>query len=234
MSSETYSYKGISAGKYVEGSVEALSQEEASFKLKEQKIIITKLIRTKKKATEKKKKGGGFSLFKKKIQPGDVVIFSKQFATMVKAGLPILNVLGMLRDQLEHPELKIIIEDIRKSLEGGLTLSKCFEKYPKVFDNIYINLIKAGEASGKLDVFLLKLVESLEKREKVKKKIKSALMYPAVMFVTAITVMVFMLIKVVPIFAEMYEGMGIPLPTPTAVIMAASNFLRGTGGLVHI
>ena len=233
MSSETYSYKGISAGKYVEGSIDALSQEEASFKLKEQKIIITKLIRTKKKAAEKKKKaGGGFSLFKKKIKPEDVVIFSKQFATMVKAGLPILNVLGMLRDQLEHPELKIIVEDIRRSLEGGLTLSKCFEKYPKVFDNIYINLIKAGEASGKLDVFLLKLVDSLEKREKVKKKIKSALMYPAVMFVTAITVMVFMLIKVVPIFAEMYEGMGIPLPTPTAVIMTASNFMRGAGGMI--
>ncbi len=233
MSSETYSYKGISAGKYVEGSIEALSQEEASFKLKEQKIIITKLIRTKKKAAEKKKKeGGGLSLFKKKVKPEDVVIFSKQFATMVKAGLPILNVLGMLRDQLEHPELKIIVEDIRKSLEGGLTLSKCFEKYPKIFDNIYINLIKAGEASGKLDVFLLKLVDSLEKREKVKKKIKSALMYPMVMFVTAITVMVFMLIKVVPIFAEMYEGMGIPLPTPTAVIMTASNFMRGSGGLI--
>ena len=233
MSSETYSYKGISAGKYVEGSIDALSQEEASFKLKEQKIIITKLIRTKKKAADKKKKaGGGFSLFKKKIKPEDVVIFSKQFATMVKAGLPILNVLSMLRDQLEHPELKIIVEDIRKSLEGGLTLSKCFEKYPKVFDNIYINLIKAGEASGKLDVFLLKLVDSLEKREKVKKKIKSALMYPAVMFVTAITVMVFMLIKVVPIFAEMYEGMGIPLPTPTAVIMTASNFMRGSGGMI--
>ena len=232
MSSETYTYKGISAGKYVEGSVEALSQEEASFKLKEQKIIITKIVRTKKKAAEKKKKeGGGFSLFKKKIKPEDVEIFSKQFATMVKAGLPILNVLAMLRDQLEHPELKIIVEDIRRSLEGGLTLSKCFEKYPKVFDNIYINLIKAGEASGKLDTFLLKLVDSLEKREKVKKKIKSALMYPAVMFVTAITVMVFMLIKVVPIFAEMYEGMGIPLPTPTAVIMAASNFMRGSGGL---
>ncbi len=233
MSSETYSYKGIAAGKYVEGSIEALSQEEASFKLKEQKIIITKLIRTKKKAAEKKKKaGGGISLFKKKIKPEDVVIFSKQFATMVKAGLPILNVLGMLRDQLEHPELKIIVEDIRKSLEGGLTLSKCFEKYPKIFDNIYINLIKAGEASGKLDVFLLKLVDSLEKREKVKKKIKSALMYPMVMFVTAITVMVFMLIKVVPIFAEMYEGMGIPLPTPTAVIMTASNFMRGSGGMI--
>ena len=232
MSSETYTYKGISAGKYVEGSIEALSQEEASFKLKEQKIIITKIVRTKKKAAEKKKKaGGGFSFMKKSIKPEDVVIFSKQFATMVKAGLPILNVLGMLRDQLEHPELKIIVEDIRKSLEGGLTLSKCFEKYPKVFDNIYINLIKAGEASGKLDVFLLKLVDSLEKREKVKKKIKSALMYPMVMFTVAITVMVFMLVKVVPIFAEMYEGMGVALPTPTAVIMTGSNFMRGTGGL---
>ena len=234
MSSETFSYKGISAGKYVEGTIDAINQDEASYKLKEQKIIITKIIRTKKKIAEKVKKkgGGGFSLFKKKIKPADVVIFSKQFATMVKAGLPILNVLSMLRDQLEHPELKIIVEDIRKSLEGGVTLSKCFDKYPKVFDNIYVNLIKAGEASGKLDVFLLKLVESLEKREKVKKKIKGALMYPAVMFFTAITVMVFMLIKVVPIFAEMYEGMGVPLPTPTAVIMTASNFMRGTGGLV--
>ena len=233
MSAETYTYKGISAGKYVEGTIEAMNQDEASFKLKEQKIIITKLIRTKKKAAEKKKSaGGGFSLFKKKIKPEDVVIFSKQFATMVKAGLPILNVLTMLRDQLEHPELKIIVEDIRKNLEGGLTLSKCFEKYPKIFDNVYINLIKAGEASGKLDVFLMKLVDSLEKREKVKKKIKSALTYPVVMFVVAITVMVFMLVKVVPIFAEMYEGMGVALPTPTAVIMNASNFMRGTGGLV--
>ena len=232
MSSETFTYKGISAGKYVEGTIEAISQDEANFKLKEQKIIITKITRTKKKAAEKKKSsGGGFSLFKKKIKPEDVVIFSKQFATMVKAGLPILNVLGMLRDQLEHPELTKIVEEIRKNLEGGLTLSKCFEKYPDIFDNIYINLIKAGEASGKLDIFLMKLVESLEKREKVKKKIKSALTYPVVMFTVAITVMVFMLIKVVPVFAQMYEGMGVALPTPTAVIMNASDFMRGQGGL---
>jgi len=232
LSSEHFTYKGISAGKYVEGNIEAINQEEASFKLKEQKIIITNLVRTKKKAAEKpKKKGGGFSFGKKKVTPQDVVIFSKQFATMVKAGLPILNVLAMIRDQIEHPTVKEIVEDIRKNLEGGVTLSKCFEKHPKVFDNIYINLIKAGEASGKLDLFLLKLVESLEKREKVKKKIKGALTYPIVMFSVAITVMVFMLIKVVPVFAEMYSGMGVPLPTPTAVIMTASNFMRGTGGL---
>ena len=232
MSSETYTYKGISAGKYVEGDIEALNQEEASYKLKQQKIIITNLVRTKKKkVTKEKKKGSGFSFGKKKIKPIDVVLFSKQFATMVKAGLPILNVLQMLRDQTEHPQMKEIIEDVRKSLEGGVTLSKCFEKYPKIFDNVYINLIKAGEASGKLDIFLLKLVDSLEKREKVKKKIKGALMYPGVMFSVAVTVSVFMLIKVVPVFAKMYDGMGVALPTPTAVIMNMSNFLRGSGGL---
>ena len=230
---EVYTYKGISAGKYIEGEVEALNQDEASHKLKEQKIIITNLIKSKKKKgkTTDKKKGAQFSLFKKKIKPEDVLIFSKQFATMVKAGLPILSVLEMLRDQLENPSLKEVVEDIRKSLEGGVSLSKCFEKNPKIFDNVYVNLVKAGEASGKLDVFLLKIVESLEKKEKIKKKIKGALMYPAIMFTVAITVMVFMLVKVVPVFAKMYEGMGIPLPTPTAAIMAASNFMRGTGGL---
>jgi len=230
---EAFTYKGISAGKYIEGEIEALNQEEASHKLKEQKIIITSLIRTKKKKGEKKaKKGGGFSFGKKKVKVEDILIFSKQFATMVKAGLPILEVLGMLRDQLESPAIKEVIEDIRKSLEGGVTLSKCFEKYPQYFDNVYVNLIKAGEASGKLDVFLLKIVESLEKKEKIKKKIKGALMYPGIMFTVAITVSAFMLVKVVPVFAKMYEGMGIALPAATATIMAMSDFLRGTGGMI--
>jgi len=153
---EHYTYKGISAGKYIEGEIEALNQDEASHKLKEKKVIITNLIKTKKKKDNKKgqTKGGGLTLFKKKIKAEDIVIFSKQFATMVKAGLPILNVLEMLRNQLENPSLKEVIEDIRKSLEGGVTLSKCFEKYPKLFENFYINLIKAGEASGKLDELL--------------------------------------------------------------------------------
>ena len=233
---EAFAYKGISEGKYVDGEIEALNLDEASHKLKEQKIIITNIVRSsKKKKTEEKekKKGKGLSLFgKKKAKVEDVLIFSKQFATMVKAGLPILQVLGMLRDQLESPAMKEVIEDIRKSLEGGVTLSKCFEKYPELFDNVYVNLIKAGEASGKLDVFLLKIVESLEKKENIKKKIKSALMYPSIMFTVAITVSAFMLVKVVPVFAKMYDGMGIELPTATATIMAMSDFLRGTGGKV--
>ena len=231
---ELYTYKGISAGKYIEGEIEALNQDEASHKLKEQKIIITNLTRGKKKkdAAKDKPKGKGFSLFKKKVKNEDLVVFSKQFATMVKAGLPILQVLAMLRDQLESPAMRDGVEDIRKSLEGGVTLSTCFNKYPELFDNVYVNLIKAGEASGKLDVFLLKIVESLEKKEGIKKKIKSALMYPSIMFTVAITVSVFMLIKVVPVFAKMYDGMGLELPAATATIMAMSDFLRGTGGKV--
>ena len=233
---EAYTYKGISEGKYVEGEIEALNQDEASHKLKEQKVIITNLVKSKKKKAEAKSKGkkSSFSLFggKKKPKTEDILIFSKQFATMVKAGLPILEVLGMLRDQLENPGIKEIIEDIRKSLEGGVTLSKCFEKYPQYFDNVYCNLIKAGEASGKLDVFLLKIVDSLEKKEKIKKKIKGALMYPAIMFTVAIVVSAFMLVKVVPVFAKMYDGMGIELPKATATIMSMSDFLRGTGGMV--
>ena len=234
---DTFAYKGISDGKYVEGDIEAINSDEASHKLKEQKIIITNLVRAAKgkKKDEKKgeKKKSSFSLFgKKKAKVEDVLIFSKQFATMVKAGLPILQVLTMLRDQLESPAMKEVIEDIRKSLEGGVTLSKCFEKYPELFDNIYVNLIKAGEASGKLDVFLLKIVDSLEKKENIKKKIKGALMYPGIMFTVAITVSAFMLIKVVPVFAKMYDGMGIELPAATATIMAMSDFLRGAGGMI--
>jgi len=233
---ELYTYKGISAGKYIEGEIEALNQDEASHKLKEQKIIITNLTKGKKKkdAKKDKPKGKGFSLFKKKVKPDDLVVFSKQFATMVKAGLPILNVLEMLRDQVENPAMRDVVEDIRKSLEGGVSLSKSFEKYPDLFDNVYVNLIKAGEASGKLDVFLLKIVDALEKKEKIKKKIKSALMYPSIMFTVAVVVSAFMLIKVVPVFAKMYDGMGIALPTPTAVILGMSDFLRGTGGLVML
>ena len=233
---ELYTYKGISAGKYIEGEIEALNQDEASHKLKEQKIIITNLTKGKKKKDTKKDKpkGKGFSLFKKKVKNEDLVVFSKQFATMVKAGLPILNVLEMLRDQVENPAMRDVVEDIRKSLEGGVSLSKSFEKYPDLFDNVYVNLVKAGEASGKLDVFLLKIVDALEKREKIKKKIKSALMYPSIMFTVAIVVSAFMLIKVVPVFAKMYDGMGIALPKPTAVILGMSDFLRGTGGLVML
>ena len=151
---------------------------------------------------------------------------------MLRAGLPVLNTLEMLDGQTKRPGMKNVIQTIKKDLESGNALSKCFEKHPKVFDTVVVNLIKAGEASGKLDTFLQKIVVSLEKREKIKSQIKSALFYPGVLFSVAILVTVFMLMNVVPTFVNMYEGMGMgdDLPTPTAVIMSMSEFIRSSGG----
>ena len=227
-----FEYKGISQGKYVEGEIEALNNAEAAHKLKDQKVIITKLKEAKKKKAVVKKEKKSFS-FGTGIKAQEILIFCKQFATMLRAGLPVLNTLEMLEGQTTRPPMKKVIQTIKKDLESGNALSKCFEKHPKIFDTVVVNLIKAGEASGKLDTFLQKIVVSLEKREKIKSQIKSALFYPGVLFSVAILVTVFMLMNVVPTFVNMYEGMGMgdDLPTPTAVIMSMSEFVRSSGGL---
>lgn len=226
-----FEYKGISAGKYIEGEIEALNNAEAAHKLKEQKVIITKLIQSKKKKKEAKKKEKFSFSFGTGVKPKEILIFCKQFATMLRAGLPVLNTLNMLIEQTKAPGMKKIITSIRTDLEAGNALSKCFEKHPKVFDTVVVNLIKAGEASGKLDTFLQRIVISLEKREKIKSQIKSALFYPGVLLSVAILVTIFMLIKVVPVFVKMYEGMGVEVPGSTAAIMSASDFMRSaTGG----
>lgn len=226
-----FEYKGISLGKYVEGEIEALNNAEAAHKLKEKKVIITKLKEAKKKKVVSKKEKTSFS-FGTGIKPQEILIFCKQFATMLRAGLPVLNTLEMLEGQTSRPPMKKVIATIKKDLESGNALSKCFEKHTKIFDTVVVNLIKAGEASGKLDTFLQKIVINLEKREKIKSQIKSALFYPGVLFSVAVLVTVFMLMNVVPTFVNMYEGMGMAddLPTPTAVIMSMSEFVRSSGG----
>ena len=227
-----FEYKGISQGKYVEGEIEALNNAEAAHKLKDQKVIITKLKEAKKKKVVTKKEKTSFS-FGTGIKAQEILIFCKQFATMLRAGLPVLNTLEMLDGQTKRPPMKKVIQTIKKDLESGNALSKCFDKHPKIFDTVVVNLIKAGEASGKLDTFLQKIVVNLEKREKIKSQIKSALFYPGVLFSVAMLVTVFMLMNVVPTFVDMYEnmGMGDDLPTPTAVIMSMSEFVRSSGGL---
>ena len=227
-----FEYRGIDSNKkYVEGEIEAINNAEAAHKLKVKKVIITKLIQSKKKKKEVKKKQTSSFSFGSGVKAKEILIFAKQFATMLRAGLPVLNTLNMLVEQTKAKNMKNIIITIRKDLESGNSISKCFEKHPKVFDTVVVNLIKAGEASGKLDVFLDKIVIALEKREKIKSKIKSALFYPAVLLSVAVLVTIFMLINVVPVFAKMYEGMGVPVPASTAAIMAASDFMRSaTGG----
>ena len=226
-----FEYKGISLGKYVEGEIEALNNAEAAHKLKEKKVIITKLKEAKKKKVVSKKEKTSIS-FGTGIKQQEILIFCKQFATMLRAGLPVLNTLEMLEGQTSRPPMKKVIATIKKDLESGNALSKCFEKHTKIFDTVVVNLIKAGEASGKLDTFLQKIVINLEKREKIKSQIKSALFYPGVLFSVAVLVTVFMLMNVVPTFVNMYEGMGMAddLPTPTAVIMSMSEFVRSSGG----
>ena len=225
-----FQYKGISQGKYVEGEIEAINNAEAAYKLKEQKVIITKLIQSKKKKKEVKKKEKISFSFGTGVKAKEILIFAKQFATMLRAGLPVLNTLNMLDEQTKAPGMKKVIVAIRKDLESGNALSKCFAKHPKIFDTVVVNLIKAGEASGKLDTFLQRIVISLEKREKIKSQIKSALFYPGVLFSVAVLVSIFMLIKVVPVFVKMYEGMNVDIPGPTAAIMSASDFVSSASG----
>ena len=231
-----FQYKGIAEGKYVEGDIEALNDAEAAHKLKDQKIIITKLIKAKKKKlakidgkTQKRK-----SLFGNKVKADHILVFCKQFATMQRAGLPVLETLKLLEGQTTAPGMKEVINKITTDLETGNALSKCFERHPKVFDPVIINLIKAGEASGKLDIFMEKIVTNLEKKEKIKRQIKSAFFYPGVLLTVALSVSVFMLTNVVPTFVEMYEnmGMGDKLPNATKIVMGMSAYLRSAKGLI--
>ena len=233
----SFEYKGISEGKYTEGVIEALDKDEASFKLREKKVIITSINIVKGQKIKKPKKevqGEGFfsNLFLGKVKTADLSLFSKKISTMVKAGLPILDSFKMVEDQTDNKRLKLIIHQISKDLEAGTSLSKCFAKNPKIFDKIFVNMIKAGEASGKLDIFLVKLTEILERREDIRRKIKSASFYPKILFFVAGGITVFMLLKVVPIFEEMYGGMGVPLPGLTKMIISASNFVQSMTGLI--
>ena len=233
----SFEYKGILEGKYTEGIIEALDKDEASFKLREQKVIITSmtLVRGQKVIRKKKASGDQVSFIDKifgKIKSQDISLFSKKISTMVRAGLPILDCMKMVQDQTENKQLKNIIGIMAKDLEAGTALSKCFAKHPAVFDKITVNMIKAGEASGKLDIFLVKLTEILERREDIRRKIKSASFYPKILFFVAGGITVFMLLKVVPVFEEMYGGMGVPLPGPTKFIIACSQFLQSWDGVI--
>ena len=171
-----FEYKGIIGEKntYTDGVIEAINEDEAAFRLREQKIIIISLAKSKKKSssdnTKKKKNSDGEGLLSKipflgggSVKPQEVMLFSKKIATMIRAGLPIIDSLEMTENQVVDKKMKTIISGIVADLRGGFELSQCFAKHPKVFDNIYINMIKAGEASGKLDIFLTSLLRYSKK-----------------------------------------------------------------------
>jgi type IV pilus assembly protein PilC len=166
------------------------------------------------------------AFFQEKVKEKDVVIFARQFATMINAGLPIIQCLELLSAEEPNKTFKKIIITVKDDIEGGVSLSDALKKHPDVFDELFINLVAAGEAGGILDVILNRLSAYMEKAMKLKAKVKGAMTYPAATLVIAIAVTVLLLYKVVPVFEDMFSGFGSALPGPTQVLVNMSKFVQ--------
>ena len=168
----------------------------------------------------------------KRIKLDDLVVFSRQLATMINAGLPIVRALHVLSEQTENPKLKDVVVAVRKDVEAGLSLSEALEMHPKAFSRLYVEMVRAGEIGGLLDSVLLRIADQLEKDQDLRRKIRSAMTYPVVVLVLAILAASFMLIFIVPVFAKMFQDLGGTLPLPTRVCMLLSNILTSFWGIL--
>lgn len=234
-----FQWKGIEGSQVSSGEIEARNSAEANQKLRDRKVIVTNMVLISGKEEDVPASGSApvgrksqavikaKKEFKgKQIKVKMLVIFTKKFSSMMESGLPILRTLKMLESQQEDKNFKWVVRSILNDVESGSSLSEAFAEHPTVFDNVYVNLIKAGEASGKLTVFLRKLVIQLEKTEKIRAKVKGALRYPIILLCVAGGVIGIMMIKVVPVFQGMFSSMGHSLPGPTQLIVDISDFLR--------
>ena len=231
-------WKGIKSGAYKEGTIEAKNEHEATYLVRKNHVIIYSVESIDK---QKSTKNIFANLLpnaesERNIKQKDVLVFTKKLATMVKAGLPVVDTLSLLGDQMENKAFKKVLKQIHLDIESGNSVSVSFSKYDKLFGNIYVNLVKAGEASGKLDIFLSKLVVNLEKTEQIRANIKSALFYPVILLVVSLGVISIMLIYVVPIFVELFASVGGELPALTQMIMSTSDYVRDPmrGGITFV
>ncbi|HEX8903412.1 MAG TPA: type II secretion system F family protein [Longimicrobiaceae bacterium] len=160
------------------------------------------------------------------IKTREVVIFTRQFSTMINSGLPLVQSLTILAEQTENKNFQKIIAQVLQDIQSGHTLADALRKHPKVFTELYVNMVAAGEAGGILDVILMRLAVFLEKNDALMRKIKGAMVYPAVMLIVVILCTTILLWKVVPVFAGMFTGAGLALPAPTRVVLALSDFLQ--------
>jgi type IV pilus assembly protein PilC len=167
----------------------------------------------------------------KKVKLGDLVVFTRQFATMINAGLPIVRALYILSEQTENPKLKDVVVLVRKDVEAGLSLSEALDKHPKVFNRLYVEMVRAGEIGGILDEVLLRVADQLEGDQELRRKVKSAMTYPIIVLIIAVLAASFMLIFIVPVFAKMFEDLGGTLPLPTRVAMGISDVLTSIFGV---
>ncbi|MEW5908998.1 MAG: type II secretion system F family protein [Thermodesulfobacteriota bacterium] len=164
------------------------------------------------------------------LQPGvkesDVILFSRQFSTMIDAGLPIVQCLDILHAQQENKTLKKMLKQVMEAVEGGSTLADALKRFPKQFDDLFTNMIAAGEAGGILDTILRRLASYLEKAAKLKRKVKGAMTYPVIVLGIAVLVVAVILVYVIPVFSEMFSDLGGQLPLPTQLVINASNFVK--------
>jgi len=208
-------------GRTISGTIDALNEQAAVKTLREQGLIPTS-VRTGPAVLPKRKQKGK----RGRIRLEDIVVISRQMATMVKAGLPILEGLNILGEQVEKRALKNIIQSIEKDVQGGTNLTDSLAKHPKAFDQFFVSMVRAGEASGALDTILDQIAGYLEKVLSIQRKVKSALMYPAAVSCVAIGITSFLLIKVVPVFQDIFAGFDIQLPIPTQIVITASQFMQ--------
>ncbi len=208
------------------GEITADSKEDVLNQLKKRNIIPT-LVRQK----EKKPLFGGLS-FGGGVGDKDIVIFTRQFSTMIDAGLPLVQALEILSSQVENKFLAKTLETIKSDVEGGSTYADALKKHPKVFTDLYANMVAAGESGGILDTILNRLAAYMEKAMKLKKKVKGAMVYPIVVSSIAVICIAVIMIFVVPTFSQMFAQMGGSLPLPTLLVIKLSNFLAGIGGVL--
>ncbi|MEN3014159.1 MAG: type II secretion system F family protein [Endomicrobiia bacterium] len=220
-----YTYKiRTPAGKVLTGEIEAPTQREAIDRLKNMKYVVVEIKEYKEKTL--KTFLSKISPFRGKIKSSDLTIFSRQLATLVSSGVPLVQGLSILEEQFESVVFKNIIKAVRTDIESGVSISEAMKKHPKAFSELYVGMIHAGEVGGILDQVLDRLSSYLESAEELKAKIKGAMMYPIIVSVVAVGAAVIMLTVVVPRFAALFLEMGAQLPAPTQMLINLSNFVK--------
>src|ERR1019366_5669356 len=218
-----FTYRGTNrAGAAVTGEQMAQSKDDLKNMLRHQQINVVKM----------SEKGKEFNLptFGGGVDAKELAIFTRQFSVMIDAGLPLVQCLEILAGQQENKVFQKVLTGTRAAVEGGSTLSASMRQYDKVFDTLYVNLVEAGETGGILDTILQRLSAYIEKNVKLKRAVKSALVYPIVVLSVAAAVIVLLLWKVVPIFATLFAGLGVNLPLPTKIVIVMSNFVGSIFG----
>ena len=208
-------------GRKLKGELEAADERIAMSQLRRRNLSVKKLKPKPKDLFE------NVSFMQPKVTNKDIVIFTRQFSTMIDAGLPLVQGLGILAEQSENKTFRGILKQISKDVEGGSTLAEAMKKHPKVFDDLFVNLVAAGEVGGILDTIMRRLAVFIEKAEKLKSQIKGAMTYPIVVVAIAIIVIAVILIFVIPVFQDMFSSFGKALPVPTQIVVNMSEFMKG-------